>query len=283
MALCSILILILTAGSIIFFISLKIASFLNDLTLLKDNFNNTVEAFQLFVLEHFGITIANQKKMLVSGLPDLKFLLQNIIGSLTSLIGQIILILGHTFFILYTRKHLKKVLLQLLQKENDSHTESIIGNAVNISQQYLLGLFKMIICLWLMYGLGFSLLGIKNAFFFAILCGMLEVIPYIGNISGTTITVLVAALNGANAGTLGGIIVIYGIIQFVQGWLLEPLIVGAQVKINSYMTIIALLLGELIWGIPGLILAIPLTAILKIICDNIPSLKAIGYLIGEME
>ncbi len=282
-SLCSVLIFILFGAGILFFISLKLTSFLTDLTVIKDHFNSNLKISQEFIVQHFGITIDNQKKMLFSGLPDLKFLVQNIISSLSSIIGQVILIMGHTFFIIYSRKRLKTFLLKTLKKESNSHTESILNNAVHISQQYLLGLFKMIICLWLMYGIGFSILGIPNAFFFAILCGLLEVIPYIGNITGTSLTVIAAALSGVSMGTLGGIVVVYGIIQFIQGWFLEPIIVGSQVKINSYATIIALLLGEIIWGISGLVLAIPLTAILKIICDNVDSLKPIGYLLGEDE
>ena len=81
---------------------------------------------------------------------------------------------------------------------------------------------------------------------------------------------------------IGGIIVVYGIVQLIQGWLLEPLILGPQVKINPLFTIIVLVLGQLLWGIPGIILAIPLTAILKIICDHIEPLKPYGFLIGEI-
>ena len=134
-----------------------------------------------------------------------------------------------------------------------------------------------------MYGIGFSIIGVPNALFFAILCGLLEIVPFIGNLTGTTLTVLVAAIHGGNFTMLGGIVITYGIVQFTQGWFLEPLILGPQVKINPLFTIIALVLGELVWGIPGIILAIPITAIFKIICDHIESLKPYGFLIGEIE
>jgi predicted PurR-regulated permease PerM len=78
-----------------------------------------------------------------------------------------------------------------------------------------------------------------------------------------------------------GIIVTYGIIQIIQGWVLEPLIVGSQVKINPLFTIIALVVGQLVWGLPGIFLAIPLIAMIKIICDHIEPLKPYGFLIGE--
>ena len=129
--------------------------------------------------------------------------------------------------------------------------------------------------------MGFSILGVHNALFFAFLCGLLEIIPFINNLTGTSITVLVAAVQGGSSPMLIGIIVTYGIIQFIQGWVLEPLIVGSQVKINPLFTIIALVVGQLVWGLPGIFLAIPLIAMIKIICDHIEPLKPYGFLIGE--
>ena len=79
-----------------------------------------------------------------------------------------------------------------------------------------------------------------------------------------------------------GIVITYVVVQFIQGWVLEPLILGPQVKINPLFTILALVLGELLWGISGIILAIPITAIFKIICDHIEPLKPYGFLIGEI-
>ena len=186
-------------------------------------------------------------------------------------------------FLLYYRNHIKSFLIKLTEKSQQEEMQKIIQKVTSVSQQYLLGLSKMIFLLWVMYGIGFSVLGVQNAIFFAILCGLLEIVPFVGNITGTTLTVLVAAIHGANLELLGGIVIVYGIVQLIQGWILEPLILGPQVKINSLFTIIALVLGELIWGIPGIILAIPLTAMFKIVCDHIESLKPYGFLIGEIE
>jgi predicted PurR-regulated permease PerM len=159
----------------------------------------------------------------------------------------------------------------------------VIYNATQVSQQYLLGLSKMIFLLWIMYGIGFASIGVENALFFAILCGLLEIVPYVGNITGTLLTVLVSAIHGASPTLLFGIVLVYSIVQLIQGWLLEPLILGPQVKINPLFTILVLVIGQLLWGIPGIILAIPLTAIFKIICDHIEAMKPYGFLIGEIE
>ena len=78
-----------------------------------------------------------------------------------------------------------------------------------------------------------------------------------------------------------GILVTYFVVQFIQSYILEPLVVGAEVNINPLFTILGIIAGELIWGIPGMVLAIPLLGILKIVCDHIPALRAYGFLIGE--
>jgi len=209
--------------------------------------------------------------------------MQMVTGSLTSVIKNLVLVLVYFLFLLYYRSHLKNFLLKLSAPSQRGEMEQIIHSATNVSQQYLLGLSKMIVCLWIMYGIGFSILGVKNALFFAILCGLLEIVPFVGNITGTTLTVLVSALHGAEFSVLIGIVITYAVVQFIQGWVLEPLILGPQVKINPLFTILALILGELLWGISGIILAIPITAIFKIICDHIEPLKPYGFLIGEIE
>jgi predicted PurR-regulated permease PerM len=79
------------------------------------------------------------------------------------------------------------------------------------------------------------------------------------------------------------VLAVYAIIQFTQTYLLEPLVVGARVSINPLCTIVIIVAGEMLWGIPGMILAIPMLGIIKIICDSIPELQPYGFLIGEVK
>jgi len=194
-----------------------------------------------------------------------------------------VLMLVYVVFLLYNREHLKQFLLRLSPPEKKDEMEKVLYNIAEISQQYLVGLSKMIFLLWVMYGIGFSIIGVKHALFFAILCGLLEIVPFIGNITGTTLTILFSAVQGASVPMMLSIAATYGAIQFIQGWVLEPLILGPQVKINPLFTIVALVIGDLVWGIPGVFLAIPVIAMFKIVCDHVETLKPVGFLIGEIE
>lgn len=280
--LCLLLLIAIITG----FVSLlfwKVSEVITDIALIKQKLFEAGYHIQKYIFDHLNITIEEQFKILKNEQPSYTNIMQIIVSSLTNFTTAFVLILVYFVFLLYYRTHLKNFILKLALPSQQNEMEKVIYNAASISQQYLVGLSKMIMCLWIMYGVGFSIIGVKNAVFFAILCGLLEIIPFVGNITGTTLTVLVSALHGASFPLLGGIVLTYGTIQFIQGFILEPVIVGPQVKINSLFTIIALVLGELLWGIPGIILAIPITAIFKIVCDHIEALKPYGFLIGETE
>ncbi len=155
-----------------------------------------------------------------------------------------------------------------------------MGEASQVAQKYLGGLGTMVMILWVLYGIGFSIVGIKNPFFFAILCGVLEIVPYVGNLTGNIITVLMTMAQGGDVSMIFGVLITYAFIQFFQNNVLTPLIVGSEVNINPVFTIMALMFGQLVWGVPGMILAIPMLGIFKIICDHVESLKPIGFVIG---
>jgi len=276
------IVLILTIAIIVALLGWQIAELTNDVAQIKVRAIDLLEQVQQFIFNHFSISLEEQSDILKTQQNSITTMIASLAGSLTTILADLILTLVYIFLLLYYRSHIKNFILQLSPDSLRSETEQVIYGATHVSQQYLLGLSKMIFCLWIMYGIGFSVLGIRNALFFAILCGLLEIVPYIGNITGTIITVLVAAIDGAGFSMLLGVVITYGAVQLIQGWVLEPLILGPQVKINPLFTIIALVVGEMVWGIPGIVLAIPLMAIVKIICDHIDSLKSYGFLIGDI-
>ena len=141
----------------------------------------------------------------------------------------------------------------------------------------------MIVILWIMYGIGFSVAGVKNALFFAILCGLLEIVPFVGNITGTALTIIASMATGGSLNVIIGILIVYGLVQFIQTYILEPLVVGEEISINPLFTIIGLVVGELVWGIPGMVVALPVLGMLKVIFDNIDPLKPYGFLIGSQK
>jgi len=279
----SIVILLLLIAAIGMVLSWQVSALANDITLIKQKAISIVDQLQDFLLTRIGISVDTQWHLIKEQQIAFSEMLPSLAGSFVYLLIDILFTLAYVFFLLYYRSHIKKFILQLVLPEQRVETQVVLNNITWVSSQYLLGLGKMIVCLWVMYSIGFGLMGVENALFFAILCGLLEIVPFIGNLTGTAITLLSCTVHGAELPMLIGVAATYGVVQFVQGWLLEPLIVGPQVKINPLFTIIALVLGELVWGIPGVVLAIPITAMVKIVCDHVDGLKPYGFLMGDVD
>lgn len=275
--------LVIVISGVFVMLGWQISGFTSDFDIIKQRSVESGIAIQEFIFDQLGISLEKQDKALSTRLSFFTDILQNLVGSISSIFTNFILILIYVLFLLYYRGHIKQFSLRFTSPSQKNEMEQVIYRIAHVSQQYLFGLSKMIFCLWVLYGIGFSVIGVKNALFFAILCGLLEIVPFIGNITGTTITIFVSFVQGANFPMLAGIAGIYAIIQFIQGWVLEPLILGPQVKINPLFTVIALVVGGLVWELPGIFLAIPLTAMFKIVCDHIEPLKPYGFLIGEVQ
>jgi predicted PurR-regulated permease PerM len=277
------LILVLIIAGIVVLLGWQINELTNDFSALTQKATDMGTRIQEFIFNNFGISAEKQSQLLKKEQPSIMGIIQKVAGSLSYILVNFILLLVYIFLFLYYRNHIKQFIIKLNPASQRKEIEQMLYSITHVTQKYIIGLLKMIVCLWIMYGLSFTLIGVKNALFFAFICGLLEIVPFFGNIIGTTLTVLATAVQGGSFPLLLGIICTYLIVQLIQEWLLDPIILGPQVKINPFSTIIALILGRLIWGVPGLFIAIPLMAMFKIICDHIESLKPYGFLIGETE
>jgi predicted PurR-regulated permease PerM len=283
-ALCILLFILFIAG-IFSLIAWQISDLAKDFTGMEEKVTEAISKLKETLSSTFGISPEKQQEMLKkqqeAGGGGISAVVTGIMSAVMGLLVDTILVLVYIFLLMFYRRHIKQFILKLVQPEDKPKTTKIIYASSKVAQHYLGGLGMMIVLLWIMYGIGFSIAGVKNAVFFAILCGLLEIIPFIGNLAGTALTLLMALTQGGESNVIIGILITYALVQFIQSYIIEPLVVGAEVNINPLFTIIAIVLGETIWGIPGMILAIPLLGIFKIICDNVESLKPYGFLIGE--
>jgi predicted PurR-regulated permease PerM len=278
-ALACLLVFLLSVSGIITLLVWQISDLAKDFSQLEQKIMSAIEQLELFIDSKLGIPKAEQEKIITEQQKSGKGAASNAIFSFMGTLVDIILVLVYTFLFIYFRSHLKSFLMKLTPLEEHDKTAKIIKDSSEVAHKYLTGMFMMIVLLWILYGIGFSLAGIPNALFFAVLCGILEIVPFVGNLTGSGITFLMAISQGG--GTMAiGVVITYALVQFIQTYIIEPLVVGGEVNINPLFTILVLILGEELWGISGMILAIPLLGITKIVFDNIESLKPYGMLIG---
>lgn len=279
-----ILLLLTVVGGLITLLAWQVSDITSDAEQMEQRLMQMITQLKQSISNTFGVSPERQEQLFKQqgqGGGSASKMVAGFMGSIMSFLVDAVLVLVYIFLFMFFRRHLKTFILKLVPEQEKRNAQGIIHDTQEVAQQYLGGLGMMIVCLWIMYGIGFSIVGVKNALFFAILCGLLEIIPFVGNLTGNALAILMVITQGGGANMIIGVLVTYAIVQFLQSYILEPLVVGAEVNINPLFTILVIVLGELVWGVAGMVLAIPLLGIVKIICDRVEPLKPYGFLIGE--
>jgi predicted PurR-regulated permease PerM len=281
----SLLVLLAAISLIIGIFAWQVSDISSRSTDIQKNITEKVNEVREFATNTLGISEQKQQQIIrqqqQSSTGRLSGMISGFFSSFGSFLTDFIIVMVYIFLFLMFRAHLQRFVLKLVPKNEQGNAQTVMHDVRHVVQKYITGLAMMIGCLWVMYGIGFTIVGVDNAIFFAILCGLLEIVPFVGNLVGVGVTLLMTIAQGGSSSMLIGILVTYGIVQFTQTYLLEPMIVGREISINPVFTIAGIVGGELLWGIPGMILALPLMGIIKIVCDHIEPLKPFGYLIGE--
>lgn len=201
--------------------------------------------------------------------------------SLGSLMGALFITPVYVFLFLYYHPLLLEFLRRLFGKANRSEVTTIIAEVKTLVQSYLVGLSIEVAIIAILYTVGLLALGIKYALILAILGALLNVIPYLGAILAALMPMFVAFATKTQPLFFLLVLAMYIFIQFIDNNFLVPKIVGSKVKINVLVSIFVVIAFGTLWGIPGMFLSIPITAIVKLIFDHIEPLKPWGFLLGD--
>ncbi len=163
--------------------------------------------------------------------------------------------------------------------DHEETAQDIIDQAAEVVPRYLTGLFIVFFILIGLNTLGFYLIGIKYALLLGLIAAIFNLIPYLGTVIGYGIVFLFVLATQTPALALA-VVIQFFIVQFIENNILTPNITGSYVEINPLVTILSLIAGGMIWGLPGMFMIIPYLAMFKIVCENIPELKPVGFLLG---
>lgn len=209
--------------------------------------------------------------------------LSSFIAGWGTLMTDLVLIPIYMFFFLYYRRFFRNFSYKLFKNETKSFLNSIISKIYNVQRNYLLGLIKVILIVGTLNSIGLLILGINNAIFFGFFGAFLIIIPYVGVFIGSILPAVVALATKDSYWFAVGVISIFTAIQFIEGYFITPKVIGAGVSVNAFIAIVSLIVFAMLWGVSGMVVALPITATLKVLFDNSTDYKAIGFLIGEPE
>ena len=215
-----------------------------------------------------------------------------IINTNTAAIGHTLVIIGnglivlflipfYIFMILFYQPILIEFIRRISGSNYESHVREIVTQIKTVIQRYLVGLVIEAAIMAALNTIALLILGIQYAFILGILAALLNVIPYIGGIIAVAMPMMVALVTKSTPLYALYVLIAYYIIQLIDNHYIGPYIVASKVKINALFSVIIVLVGNALWGVPGMFLAMPLLAIVKLICDHIEQLKPFGFLLGD--
>lgn len=203
------------------------------------------------------------------------------IGSAFNGLGNLLLIIVNTFFILNYRKHFANFLFKLTRENNNINVSIILSNSVKIVRKYLVGRLLLIVILSILYGIGFTVIGLDYAWPIAIVSAFFSILPIIGNILAALLTSALALLTTGDPMMIVYVLIIFSLTQFIESYILTPLILGNEVDLHPFFSVVVVLIGGAFWGFEGYLLALPYFGILKVILDQSDSTRPYAYLLGN--
>lgn len=283
----SVLLLLAAVAAVIYIVGVQMSNLADDWPQFKMQLNNSLSDIQHWIASKYHINASKQLTYVKSATSNVLATGTAVVGvtivSLSSLLLFLIFTFIYTFFFLTYRRLIMHFLVSVFLEENSLVVHDIVEQVQHILRKYITGLFIEMCIVSLVVCIVFWALGIKYAVLLGIITGLFNIIPYIGIFTATLISLLITFATAATTAKLLLVLVTLVITHLTDSNILLPAIVGSKVKINPLITVLGVVFGEMIWGVSGMFLSIPVIAVLKIIFDRIESMKPWGILLGEEE
>lgn len=259
----------------------QVKAFWSDWPLISQKLQNLVQDIQIWIEDHAGITFNVQMDWL-----------HNIAMNSGSMMGSAISVTLSTLFILfmvpvfaalflYHREVFVKYLHFVVGMRNMERLNLILQEVIHTYFSYIKGMVLVYIIVGVLNSIGLMALGIKHAILFGMLTAIMTIIPYIGIIVSALLPVSIAWTTKDSIWYPIGVVAVFSFVQYLEANVIFPKVVGAQLNVSTWATLVAILAGGILWGVSGMVLFIPFVAILKIVTDHVEEWKGINVLLSR--
>jgi predicted PurR-regulated permease PerM len=209
-------------------------------------------------------------------------LMSQLFGGTTAFLSAAAVVLFLTYFLLAAGDLFLQKLVTVLPQFHDKKKAVQIARETEAQiSVYLFTTVLINVGVGIVTGFVLFLLGMPNPMLWGVVAGVLNFVPYIGAIANTIVLALAALLTFDTTGRALMVPAAFFGLNFVEANLVTPLILGRRMRLNTVAVFVGLIFWWYLWGIIGAIIAVPLMAALKIICDHIESLAPFGEFLGD--
>jgi predicted PurR-regulated permease PerM len=283
----AVLSLLACIGALLYVIGSQVSDLANDWPQFQDQLHKTQNDLMDWIRSSFHVTRHKQltfvtnttNKVVASGGSVVGATLLSLSGMLLFLVFTFI----YTFFFLLYRKLIMRFLESVFEEDNKKVVHDIIEKVQFMIRKYITGLLIDMMIVATVVSITFMVMGVKYAILLGLITGLFNIIPYIGIFTALVLSAAVTFATSPEQITVIYVIITLVVTHLIDSNVLLPLVVGSKVRINALITVLGVIIGEMVWGIPGMFLSIPVIAVLKIIFDRVESLKAWGIILGDEE
>jgi predicted PurR-regulated permease PerM len=283
-ALTGVLLIVFAGIGLFWFFSWQVIQFSDDLPAMEESIEKKKKSINQYIEKKYNVSKREQNTWLNEKSNEVLESAQSGIGQFFTATGAVLaalflIPLFMFFFLLYRRKI--KEFIRIIQPSKHERNVELLKDVSMVGRQYLKGMGIVMVILTILNSTGFMILGIKYAILLGAMTAVLNIIPYVGVLIGSLLPVSLALVTSDSIWVAVGAFGICVFTQFLENNFITPKIVGSSVNVNPFASILALLIGGLIWGLPGMIMAIPIAGIIKVVFDRIKVLEPYGYMLGS--
>lgn len=280
------LFLFLISVGLMVLVSFQVRNFADDWPKIQETMKPKIEQIKTFALKHTPLSQDDIKKAEKSSDPsgaNIAKRIASFMNKLSSFVANYLLVFVYIFFLLNYRHIFRDFLIKIFPDERRDKAKKIMVKSSRVVSQYLVGKLILMGLLAVLYSIGLGLSGVSNFILVSVIAAVLTLIPYVGNVIGFTMAVAFGFLTSGETNVLIGIALTFTITQFVESYVLQPYVVGDRVDVHPFFVILAVILGNMLWGVIGMILAIPILGIITVILLHIKELHPFGVLFSKKE
>jgi len=197
------------------------------------------------------------------------------------LVSIAVLVVLFMVFILFEAGYFKEKLM-ISFEDRIGNVDRIGNEIINQVTRYLGAKFLFSLANGIVYIIGFTIVGLEFAIVWGVLQFLLNFIPTLGSIGAGVIISLFALVQfWPEPGPVIAVVAIILAVNLILSNILDPKIIGDHVGISPLVILVSLSIWGFIWGFAGMVLAVPMTVIIKIICENIPFMSPVSILLGS--
>jgi predicted PurR-regulated permease PerM len=269
---------------VFYFISKSVVSFRKDLPSMIENINSSIKQLELWGQKTFHIKREDMKSVVEDStndmLPSTSSLINQTLTTVTNFVFLGILLFITTFLMLLYRRLIVQFFTMLFADEYLKNIHSIFDRIQIVVRSYIVALLIEMIIIATAYCSVFLFLGVKYAFLLGVIGALVNIIPYLGTIITCVLTALITLTTNSPSTVLWSVISII-IIHMIDTNILMPKIMASRVNINALASIVGVIIGSFLWGLPGTFMAMPIMAMMKVVFEEVSPLRPFAVLMGD--